>query len=82
MLKYADIVEARIAETYPHGRNQQGYGRKITTNYMVKTAGSNRWRRVYCCIFGNSGTLYIESKGKPLYIHEEDLKKMHKKVLN
>lgn len=74
MLKYADIVEVKIAEIYPHGRNQQGYGRKITTDYMVKTEGSNRWRRVYCCILSNSGALYIESKGKSLYIHEQDLR--------
>ena len=34
-----------------------GYGRKIPTRYMVQSGG--KWRRVYCCIFSNSGTLYI-----------------------
>lgn len=34
-----------------------GYGRKIPTRYMVQHGG--KWRRVYCCIFSNSGTLYI-----------------------
>lgn len=34
-----------------------GYGRKIPTDYMVNYLG--RWRRVYCCVFSNSGTLYI-----------------------
>lgn len=34
-----------------------GYGRRIPTPYKVKTAG--KWRRVYCCVFSNSGTLYI-----------------------
>lgn len=34
-----------------------GYGEKIPTEYMVKWR--NRWRRVYCRIFSNSGTLYI-----------------------
>jgi hypothetical protein len=34
-----------------------GYGRKIPTSRMVKW--NNRWRRVYCCIFSNSGTCYI-----------------------
>ena len=34
-----------------------GYGRKIPTRYMVHHGG--KWRRVYCCVFSNSGTLYI-----------------------
>jgi len=34
-----------------------GYGRKIPTAYMVKWEG--RWRRVYCCVYGNSGTCYL-----------------------
>ena len=41
-----------------------GYGRKIPSNYMVKYNG--RWCRVYCCVYSNSGTLYITSKGKPV----------------
>jgi len=36
-----------------------GYGRKIPTPYMIKF--NNRWQRVYCCIFSNSGSLYIAS---------------------
>ena len=43
---------------------RSGYGRKIPTSYKVKH--ENRWYRVYCCIFSNSGTCYIVSKGKPL----------------
>jgi hypothetical protein len=38
-----------------------GYGSKIPTSYMVKHLG--RWRRVYCCIYSNSGTLFL-SNGK------------------
>lgn len=34
-----------------------GFGNRIPTEYMIKVA--NRWRRVYCRIFSNSGTLYI-----------------------
>lgn len=41
---------------------RRGYGSKIPTEYMVKFQG--RWRRVYCCIFSNSGTLYIGNFGK------------------
>lgn len=36
-----------------------GYGEKIPTEYMVHWRG--RWRRVYCRIFSNSGTLYIRT---------------------
>ena len=34
-----------------------GYGGKIPTRQMIKFNG--KWRRVYCCIFSNSGTCYI-----------------------
>jgi hypothetical protein len=34
-----------------------GYGKRIPTEYMVKV--NNRWRRVYCRIYSNNGTLYI-----------------------
>ena len=39
-----------------------GYGSKIPTQYMVRTSG-NRWRRVYCRIYSNIGTLYVVEKG-------------------
>lgn len=34
-----------------------GYGEKIPTEYKIHWRG--RWRRVYCRIFSNVGTLYI-----------------------
>ena len=43
-----------------------GYGRKIPTSKMVKYKG--RWRRVYCCIFSNSGTCYIINNGQELTV--------------
>jgi len=36
---------------------RSGYGKRIPTRYMARLNG--KWRRVYCCIFSNSGTLYI-----------------------
>ena len=36
---------------------RSGYGRKIPTSHMVYWC--NKWRRVYCCIYSNSGTCYI-----------------------
>ena len=41
-----------------------GYGRKIPTQYKV--LHENKWKRVYCCIYSNSGTFYIESDRKPV----------------
>ena len=35
-----------------------GYGRRIPTDIVVRVG--NRWRRVYCCIFSNSGTCFID----------------------
>lgn len=34
-----------------------GYGKRIPTRYMVRYKG--KLRRVYCCIYSNSGTCYI-----------------------
>ena len=51
-----------------------GYGPRIPTRYMVRLPGDPRWRRVYCAIFSNSGTCYVEDrkirddKGRPAWI--------------
>jgi len=37
---------------------RSGYGRRIPTSYKIKV--NNRWLRVYCCIYSNSGTLYVK----------------------
>jgi hypothetical protein len=39
-----------------------GYGKKIPTSYQIQVEG--RWHRIYCCIFSNSGTLWIAKGGK------------------
>ena len=43
-----------------------GYGSKIPTAYKVKH--NNRWKRVYCSIFSNCGTLYIMSHGNRIIV--------------
>ena len=40
-----------------------GYGRRIPTSNMVRLDG--RWRRVYCCCYGNAGTCYVEGPRDP-----------------
>jgi len=47
-----------------------GYGPKIVTEYMLRV--SNRWHRVYCSIYSNSGTLYILKGGDAITDGVED----------
>lgn len=37
-----------------------GYGSRIPTTRMVQLPGSTRWRRVYCCCYGNSGYCFVD----------------------
>lgn len=51
----------------PHHRHNlswtaTGYGERIPTVHMVRHLGV--WRRVYCRIFSNIGTLFIVMKGE------------------
>ena len=39
-----------------------GYGRRIPCSRQVKING--RWRRVYICCYGNSGTAYVEDRSE------------------
>lgn len=61
-------VEAKERPTWWQKRGLSytatGYGRRIPTRFKVKVNG--RWHRVYCCIFSNSGTCYIESGRRPV----------------
>lgn len=46
-----------------------GYGSKIPTQYMVRF--NDKWRRVYCIIYSNIGTLYIGKLSDNLIIDIE-----------
>jgi hypothetical protein len=59
--------------THFPGQNQNGYGKQISTSYMVQLEGSNRRYRVYCCLFSNSGTQYIKTKQGDLVVHDAGL---------
>lgn len=58
-------IKENLLEHHKRGLSYtaSGYGVKIPTGYMVKFA--NRWRRVYCRVFSNSGTLYIVAPEQP-----------------
>ena len=43
-----------------------GYGKKLTTRYMIHYNGKKR--RIYCACFSNAGTCYIIDNGEWLVI--------------
>jgi hypothetical protein len=45
-----------------------GYGKRIPTRYKVRFNG--KWRRVYCRIYSNIGTLYIGKLSDNLIVGE------------
>ena len=45
---------------------KSGYGSRIPTQYMIKYCG--HWRRVYCRIFSNNGTLYVGKKDNKVVV--------------
>lgn len=51
----------------PYNRSRTGYGYKIPTAYRVRTI-DQKWRRVYCMIYSNVGTLYVMEKGKAVIV--------------
>jgi len=59
-------LEAKSEPLWWHLKGWQftrsGYGRRIPTEHMVKLPGGRRWRRVYCCIYSNSGTCYVPDR--------------------
>ena len=52
---------------YP-GQGADGYGRKISTDYVARYGG--RTRRVYVCQFSNAGTAYVIDGGRWAIVDE------------
>lgn len=50
---------------YP-GQDETGYGKKITTDVVLRFDGSNRRYRVYATCFSNAASHWITYKGKRL----------------
>lgn len=64
-IKRTYIIEdlATIQTVPPRNRSRTGYGRKIPTRFMAIIPDlGKRYRRVYCCIYSNSGTCYVPDK--------------------
>ena len=61
-IKYLQIAEVQgrkidELENWQRYANVTGYGNKIPTQYMLRI--DNRWHRVYCICYSNSGSLYV-----------------------
>ena len=52
------------------GRDAQGYGRKIPTDYGARVNG--RRYRVYAACISNVVSLYVTVQGQRLYLHDTD----------
>ena len=48
------------------GQGADGYGRKISTDFVVRYGG--RTRRVYVCQISNAGTAYVIDRGEWLVV--------------
>ncbi len=49
------------------GQDEDGYGRKITTDRVVRFPGSTRTYRVFCTCWSNSPSFWIMKDGKQLF---------------
>ena len=60
----ADNYEIKEELLYAHKKGlmftRTGYGSKIPTTKKIKY--NNRWYRIYCQIYSNCGTCYINTK--------------------
>ena len=76
-VKYCDIQELRIVPClgrktpwgfFAQGQGDDGYGRKISTQYEVRLRGEGeRWYKVYASCFSNVACFYT-TKG---YCHDK-----------
>ena len=68
----AILVESKIEplpwQTMGLSYTATGYGSRIPTQYKVKF--NDKWRRVYCQIYSNIGTLYIGKLSDNLIVSE------------
>ena len=75
-VKYAedhfDTIESKQDNCRPYGQQPDGYGRKIAMPYLVRLNKTGPWRRVYCIIFSNSGSVYVIVKKQAYYFRLDE----------
>ncbi len=56
---------------YLPGQDADGYGKKISTDYMIRFRdGGKKWYRVYITQYSNAGTAWIEREGKQYVVRD------------
>jgi hypothetical protein len=50
------------------GQSQEGYGSKITTDFVLQFYGEAKKHRVYCTCWSNAGSLWITHERRRLYL--------------
>lgn len=72
VIEYLDYDEKDLIEKplwyHKRGLTQTatGYGSKLVTSKMIKLG--KKLYRVYCMIYGNSGSCYIIQKGQKIFL--------------
>lgn len=52
------------------GQGQDGYGRKITSDIVLRFGGEGRAYRVYATCFSNAASLWIMYQGQKLHLRD------------
>lgn len=73
MIEYAKLANKCCTLKAIRNPYISGYGRKIPTQYLVKTQGNNHWHRVYSICYSNVASFYIIEHGKMVMVNETDL---------
>lgn len=68
--KRKNVVRRGMLQLAP-GQSADGYGRRISTDYMAFFGG--KWHRIYCCCFSNAGSLYVEQGKQWLHVRDGDI---------
>lgn len=56
------------------GQSPDGYGQKISTDYLLQFDGYNQRKyRVYCVCFSNVASHYILKEGERLYLRDGEM---------
>ena len=77
-MEYIDFVCCKVEPNHiERGRNQFGYGLKISTKYKVKIG--NIWRRVFCSCISNTSSCFVIVNKKKTFIDDLKLYEMLRK---
>lgn len=85
VLKVKPVPRRGVLQLAP-GQNQDGYGDRISTDYMIRDPNDanvkqrNRWYRVFTICWSNSGSFYIERRGLRLWLRSNELEEARDKA--